>query len=47
MLIGGVVFREVHDLVRVHARVVSSSHLLLVALRRIEARLVHHLVEAR
>ena len=46
MLIGGVVFREVHDLVRVHARVVSP-HLLLVALRGIEARLVHHLVEAR
>lgn len=45
MLLGSVVFREVHDLVRVYARVVSP-HLLLVALRGIEARLVHHLVEA-
>jgi hypothetical protein len=43
---GGVIFGEVHDLVGMHARIMRA-YLLLVAFGRVEAGLIHHLVEAR
>lgn len=44
-LLCSIVLGEVHNLVRVHACIVRA-YLLLIALCRIEAGLVHHLVEA-